>query len=77
MTTYTIEITDVPDDLLLRLDQQAQQQGIDRSALIRDLLQRAIKEKELTKFVNAEIHQMRRERRERKALTETVHQEAA
>ncbi len=59
MTTYTIEVTDVPDDLLLHLDQRAQQQGRDRSACIRDLLQKAIKEEELTEVINAEIHQMR------------------
>ena len=40
MTTYTIEITDIPDDLLLHLDQQAQKQAKDRSAYIRDLLRR-------------------------------------
>ncbi len=40
MTTHTIEVTDVDEDLLRRLDQRAHQQGQDRSAYLRDLVQR-------------------------------------
>lgn len=72
--TYTLEVTDVDEDLLLRIDQRAQQHGQDRSACILDLVQHALKEEELTEFINAEIHQMRRER---KPAAEAVHQEAA
>lgn len=40
MTTHTIEVTDIDEDLLRRLDQRAGQQGQDRSAYLRDLMQR-------------------------------------
>ena len=40
MTTYTLEITDVPEDLIELLDQRAQRQAKDRSAYIRELLRR-------------------------------------
>ncbi len=38
MTTHTLEVTDVPEDLLQLLDQRARQHAKDRSAYIRDLL---------------------------------------
>lgn len=40
MTTQTLQVTDVPEDLIHLLDQRAGQQATDRSAYIRDLLRR-------------------------------------
>jgi metal-responsive CopG/Arc/MetJ family transcriptional regulator len=40
MITQTLQITDVPEDLIHLLDQRASQQATDRSAYIRDLLRR-------------------------------------
>lgn len=36
--TQTLQVTDVPEDLIYLLDQRANQQAKDRSAYIRDLL---------------------------------------
>lgn len=77
MTTHTIEVTDVDEDLLRRLDQRAHQQGQDRSAYLRDLLRRALDEEEVTEFINAQVHEARREHRAQKAAPEAVRQEAA
>ncbi len=43
MTTYTLEVTDVPEDLLQLLDQRAKRQAKDRSAYVRDLLRQDLK----------------------------------
>lgn len=43
MTTHTLEVTDVPEDLLQLLDQRAERQAKDRSAYVRDLLRRDLK----------------------------------
>ncbi len=77
MTTHTIEVADIDDDLLRRLDERAQQQGLDRTAYMRGLLRRAVEEEEITEFINAQIHEARREHRASQAATEAAHQEAA
>ena len=43
MTTYTLEVTDVPEDLLQLLDRRAKRQAKDRSAYVRDLLRQDLK----------------------------------
>lgn len=40
MTTHTIEVTDIDEELLRSLDKRASQQAQDRSAYVRDLLRR-------------------------------------
>lgn len=77
MTTHTIEVTDIDEDLLRRLNQRARHQGQDRSACIRDLLRRALDEEEITDFINAQVHEARRERHERETVAQGAHQEAA
>ncbi len=66
MTTHTIEVTAIEEDLLPRLNLRAFQQGQDRSVCIRDLLRRALDEEEITEFINAQVHEARRERRAEK-----------
>lgn len=44
MTTHTIEVTDIDEDLLRSLDKRASQQAQDRSAYVRDLLRRDLAE---------------------------------
>lgn len=46
MTTHTIEVTDIDEDLLRRLDQRARYQAKDRSAYVRDLLRRDLAREE-------------------------------
>src|SRR5947207_1551175 len=41
---YTIEVTDIPEDLLRRLDERARQNGSDRSRVVRDLIARELGE---------------------------------
>jgi metal-responsive CopG/Arc/MetJ family transcriptional regulator len=77
MTTHTIEVTDIEEDLIQRLNLRAFQQGQDRSVCIRDLLRRALDEEEITEFINAQVHEARRERHEREAVVQAAHQEAA
>ena len=43
MATYTLEVTDVPEELLQLLDLRVQHQAKDRSAYIRDLLRQNLK----------------------------------
>jgi len=38
----TIEIAGLPEDLLIRLDDQASQVGVDRNSYVRRLLERAV-----------------------------------
>ena len=44
MTTHTIEVTDIDEDLLRSLDKRASQQAQDRSTYVRDLLRRDLAE---------------------------------
>lgn len=74
--THTLEVTEVDDDLLQLLDQRASQQAQDRSAYVRDLLQRALEEEELNEFAVEFVHKVRREKREQKAAQHAVQQEA-
>lgn len=37
--SHTIQVPDVPDELLVRLDQRAEQTGLDRAAYIRRLIE--------------------------------------
>ncbi len=39
---YTIEVTDIPEDLLQRLDERARTTGRDRSQVIRELIAREL-----------------------------------
>lgn len=54
MATYTLEVTDVPEDLLQLLDQRVRRQAKDRSAYIRDLLRRDLKSAETAEESMAE-----------------------
>lgn len=55
MTTYTLEVTDVPEDLLQLLDQRVRGQTKDRSAYIRDLLRQDLKSSAESEVSMAEI----------------------
>ena len=58
--TYTLEVTDVPEDLIELLDRRVRQQAKDRSEYIRDLLTRDLKsrsEAETMTEVLAPLHE--------------------
>ncbi len=55
MTTHTLEVTEVPEDLLHLLDLRAHQQATDRSAYIRDLLRRDLEKTPMSEKTMTEV----------------------
>ena len=48
MHTHTLEVTGIPDDLLKRLDERVKRRGGDRSASIRELVERGLQAEDRT-----------------------------
>ena len=75
--TYTIELTGIDEDLLARLKHRATQDNLDLPSYARKLMINALEEIETIQFINEEIHAMRRERRQLRAVAEAMPQKVA